>query len=54
MIVTIICDMNSAAKQRGLGFAKCFALQYILKKELEKFGERGMKASKKELDQLHR
>ena len=54
MIATIICDVNSAVKQRGLGFAKCFAQQYILKKGLEKFSERGMKKSMNELDQLYK
>ena len=42
-------EMNARAMSQGA----CFGQQYLLKKGLEKFGERGTKANEKELRQLH-
>ena len=42
-------EMNARATSQEA----CFGQQYLLKKGLEKFGERGTKSNEKELRQLH-
>ena len=54
MMATIMCNINSATKRQGMSFVQCFAQQYNLKEGLKKFGDKGKKATKKELNQLHK
>ena len=49
VIAFIMSEMNARATSQEA----CFGQQYLLKKGLEKFGERGTKANEKELRQLH-
>ena len=49
VIAFIMSEMNAKAASQEA----CFGQQYLLKKGLEKFGERGVKANEKELRQLH-
>ena len=49
VVAFIMSEMNTRATSKGA----CFGPQYLLKKGLEKFGERGVKANEKELRQLH-
>ena len=53
MMASYICHVNNASQRRGIQFAECFGQQYNLKQGLKRFGERGKKAARKELDQLH-
>ena len=53
MMASYICYINNASERRGIQFAECFGQQYNLKQGLKRFGERGKKALRKELDQLH-
>jgi hypothetical protein len=46
----LIYDLNTRVVREGVSFAQ----QYLLKKGLKIFGQKGRDASKKEMDQLHR
>jgi hypothetical protein len=50
LIARFIQDITRNVSERGASFAQ----QYILQKGLKLFGKKGHKASKKEIDQLHR
>ena len=49
VIAQLMTEINMRASAEGASFAQ----QYLLQKGLKKFGEKGMAASRKELDQLH-
>ena len=49
VVAQLITDIMMRASANGASFAQ----QYMLKKGLKKFGDRGLEASHKELDQLH-
>ena len=48
VMARLIGDLNSAITRKGLSFAQ----QYLLKQGLQRFGEKGQEAARKELDQL--
>lgn len=50
LIARTMCDLNQKVTIQGASFAQ----QYILKKGLHKFGNRGAAAATAEMDQLHR
>ena len=49
VVAFIMSEMNTRATSQGA----CFGPQYLLKKGLGKFGERGTKSNEKKLRQLH-
>ena len=54
VIGKLITDINGGVMRRRLDFVQVFAQQYLLDKGIKKFGKKGVDASYKEMEQLHK